>query len=153
MYDKYNVAWYSRSWLCADISKWSEGLKDQALFLLLVEDYFSVLEQYNSYMANVSVAPTKVTITGTRDAKVNETVKLTCTTTNSNPAAAITWLPQSGGTTNSRTEDSPDGGKITISEIDIRLTGTNDKLIYTCSAANDLGVVTASTTVGVLCKW
>ncbi|XP_052273577.1 nephrin-like isoform X3 [Dreissena polymorpha] len=102
----------------------------------------------------VHFAPTKASITGTREAKAGETLTLTCTTSNSNPAAVITWIPQGVGAANSRsrTEASPDGGFITISDIDITLTGQQTNAIYTCSATNhELGVTVADTaTVGVL---
>lgn len=102
----------------------------------------------------VHFAPKKATITGTREAKAGETLTLTCTTSNSNPAAVVTWIPQgsSGADIRSRTEQSPDGGYITISEIDITLSNTQTNAIYTCSAANhQLGITVADTaTVGVL---
>ncbi len=39
-----------------------------------------------------SVAPDKVTIKGKKQAKVGDTVKLTCKSGNSNPPASIQWL-------------------------------------------------------------
>ena len=103
-----------------------------------------------------AVAPKTATITGTREAKAGETLTLTCTTSNSNPAAIIEWIPrkENGANIRSRTEESPDGGYITISEIDITLSNTQTSAIYTCSAENrQLGITIADTaTVGVLCK-
>ena len=104
-----------------------------------------------------TVAPTQVTITGTREAKAGETLTLTCTSSNSNPAATINWIPQGSSIVNdrTRTEPSPDGGEITISEIDVTLTPQLTSAIYTCSATNNqLGITVADTaTVGVLCKY
>ena len=103
------------------------------------------------------VAPKSVTITGVREAKVGETLTLTCTTTNSNPAAVITWIPR--GTTllhdSSHTVESPDGGYITISHINVTLTHQQNTAMYTCEALNvDLGVRRSATAiVGVLCKY
>ena len=103
------------------------------------------------------VAPKSVTITGVREAKVGETLTLTCTTTNSNPAAVITWIPR--GTTllhdSSQTVESPDGGYITISHINVTLTHQQNTAMYTCEALNvDLGVRRSATAiVGVLCKY
>lgn len=102
----------------------------------------------------VHFAPRTATITGTREAKAGETLTLSCTTSNSNPAAVVTWIPQgsSGSNIRSRTEVSPDGGYITVSEINITLTNTQTNAIYTCSATNhELGITVADTaTVGVL---
>ncbi|XP_052804572.1 LOW QUALITY PROTEIN: nephrin-like [Mya arenaria] len=102
----------------------------------------------------VHFPPTKATITGTREAKAGEMLTLTCTTSNSNPAAVVTWIPQGvgGSDIRSRTEPSPDGGYVTISEIDITLSSTQTNAIYTCSATNNqIGVTVADTAhVGVL---
>ncbi|XP_053408375.1 nephrin-like isoform X2 [Mercenaria mercenaria] len=102
----------------------------------------------------VYFAPKTATITGTREAKAGETLTLTCTTSNSNPAAVVEWIPHgsSGADIRSRTEESPNGGLITISEIDITLSNTQTSAIYTCSATNhQLGITVADTaTVGVL---
>ncbi|WAR05395.1 NPHN-like protein [Mya arenaria] len=86
-----------------------------------------------------TIPPTKATITGTREAKAGEMLTLTCTTSNSNPAAVVTWIPQGvgGSDIRSRTEPSPDGGYVTISEIDITLSSTQTNAIYTCSATNN----------------
>ena len=102
------------------------------------------------------VAPKSVKITGVREAKTGETLTLTCTTSNSNPAAVITWIPR--GTSliqdKSHTEVSPDGGYITISQINVTLTHQQNNAMYTCEALNaDLGVRVSDTAiVGVLCK-
>ncbi|KAL4229150.1 Immunoglobulin C1-set domain [Mactra antiquata] len=101
----------------------------------------------------VHFAPKSATITGTKEAKAGETITLTCTTSNSNPAAVITWIPERSGTNvRSRTEPSPNGGFITISEIDITLTSSQTTAPYTCSATNHaLGSFVSDTaTVGVL---
>ncbi|XP_060601091.1 synaptogenesis protein syg-2-like isoform X3 [Ruditapes philippinarum] len=102
----------------------------------------------------VYFAPKTATITGTREAKAGETLTLTCTTSNSNPEAIIEWIPrkETGANIRSRTEVSPNGGYITISEIDITLSNTQTSAIYTCSAENrQLGITVADTaTVGVL---
>ena len=82
---------------------------------------------------------------------------MTCTTSNSNPAAVITWIPR--GTSliqdRSHTEESPDGGYITISYINVTLTHQQNNAMYTCEALNtDLGVRVSDTAiVGVLCKY
>jgi hypothetical protein len=39
-----------------------------------------------------TVGPKTVTVTGPSEAKVNDTVSLECSTTNSNPVARITWV-------------------------------------------------------------
>ena len=108
------------------------------------------------YSLIFAVPPKSVKITGTKEAKVHEKVTLTCTTTNSNPAANITWIPQGASIVQdyTRFEPSPDGGYITISQINVTLTHQQSSAIYTCSATNNqLGVTVADTvTVGVLCK-
>lgn len=59
-----------------------------------------------------SVAPEQVSISGATEAKVGETVPLTCTTAPSNPPAEIKWMvtgKQYKNATN-KTVVSPEGG-------------------------------------------
>lgn len=140
---------------------WVNSYSINLLFEVNFQVNESVTVYFNVYKTLVqcfvsAVAMTSATITGTREAKAGETLTLTCTTSNSNPAAIVTWIPQGSGGANirSRSEASPDGGYITISEIDITLSSSQTTAIYTCSATNtDLGVTVSDTaTVGILCK-
>ncbi len=56
----------------------------------------SVLQNFfaekNSEISFFIVAPDKVTIKGPSDAKVGDSLKFECTTSNSNPPASVTWV-------------------------------------------------------------
>ncbi|XP_064595394.1 nephrin-like isoform X2 [Liolophura sinensis] len=109
-----------------------------------------------SYKLIVHFAPTKVEISGQKLAKAGEEVTLSCVTTNSNPAAVVTWfakgkqlqLPKSA----TRVEPSPDGGYITHSDVTVQLTDQENNVIYSCQATNSvLGLtVTDAVTLSVL---
>ncbi|XP_041373934.1 nephrin-like isoform X2 [Gigantopelta aegis] len=85
------------------------------------------------------VPPIKVTISGgERPKKAGETVKLMCVSSNSNPAAVITWfargrqLPEA----NTKVTASPEGGFISTSTVKVRLSDQDHNLVYTCQATN-----------------
>ncbi|KAJ8316232.1 hypothetical protein KUTeg_006246 [Tegillarca granosa] len=92
----------------------------------------------------------KVTITGNKLAKAGESIDLTCESSNSNPAAVITWISrgrQIAGTTNEVSE-SADGGFITKSSISVTLSGQENNVLYECHAINDqVGTVPITDTV------
>ncbi|CAH1796696.1 unnamed protein product [Owenia fusiformis] len=107
-----------------------------------------------SVRMTVQFAPTKVTIIGDQHAKAGEEVTLSCTSTNSNPPALITWDVrgrQVPGTTTQNWE-SPLGGFISQSNITVPLTNAENDIEYTCQGTNDpLGTtVSASITLSVL---
>ncbi|KAJ8316449.1 hypothetical protein KUTeg_006463 [Tegillarca granosa] len=98
----------------------------------------------------VNFPPEKVTITGNKLAKAGESIDLTCESSNSNPAAVITWISrgrQIAGTTNEVSE-SADGGFITKSSISVTLSGQENNVLYECHAINDqVGTVPITDTV------
>ena len=104
-----------------------------------------------------SVDPVTVNISGSRTAKVGETVTLTCTTSSSNPPAMITWYHEGAQLTQdmTRTETSTNGGYITMSYINVTLTPQKNNSVFTCQAKNTGSGMTVTNTaiVSVLCKY
>ncbi|XP_064650915.1 nephrin-like isoform X3 [Lineus longissimus] len=91
-----------------------------------------------SVVLSVQFAPEKVVITGETGAKAGESITLTCETTNSNPASTIKWFAkgrQLGGDSSSIIP-SPDGGFITRSQVTVKLSDSENKVIYTCQATS-----------------
>ena len=103
-----------------------------------------------------TVHPETVRVTGNLNAKAGETIKLKCITAISNPPAFITWFSQgkqlSGGT--SSTSPSPEGGFVTTSEINVKLSDRENNVPYQCHATNDAvgKTVVKSVTLKVMCK-
>nr|QRF78294.1 Nephrin [Lineus viridis] len=91
-----------------------------------------------SVILSVQFAPEKVTISGETGAKAGESITLTCETTNSNPASTIKWFAkghQLGGDSSSIIP-SPNGGFITRSQVTVKLSDSENKVIYTCQATS-----------------
>ncbi|KAK6173113.1 hypothetical protein SNE40_016632 [Patella caerulea] len=101
------------------------------------------------FRLTVHFPPKEVTITGDKLAKAGETVTLTCVSSNSNPAAVITWFAkgQSLPVASSNVEDSPEGGFITRSTVTVSLTNQDHNVIYTCQATNNALGQTVATTI------
>ncbi|KAI8775331.1 nephrin [Biomphalaria glabrata] len=112
-----------------------------------------------SYTLQVQFPPSSVRISGA-DAPVQEgsSVKLVCETSNSNPAATIQWKKGADVISDSDSEvtfrDSPSGGKITRSEINVMVSSSDDNSNYTCLGENTAAFpgrsVTATKTLSVL---
>lgn len=90
----------------------------------------------SSSSSNHAVAPRTVTITGPSEAKVNDTVSLECTTTNSNPVARITWVVDGREVreNGSRIATSPDGGWVSSSNLTTIIRDTRRNLTVLCQA-------------------
>lgn len=104
-----------------------------------------------------SVAPKSVKIDGPHEARVNETVTLTCTSENSNPAADITWNSDKEGivfNSTSRSYLAPEGGWITTSNITYTVRA-DDKIVFMCHGNNKnlLQNVVKTHSLSVICKW
>ena len=103
------------------------------------------------------VAPDKVTITGAGTARINDSVTLTCETSNSNPASSIQWVV--GGriqqATYTRNDTSEEGGWITTSNITIPISNTDRNKEISCYANNFALSTTKVQThkIKVLCKY
>lgn len=102
------------------------------------------------------VVPETVTIKGPSEAKVNETVSLECTTSNSNPEARIIWNVDSREVREnaSRITTSPNGGWVTASNLTTTVRNTGRNLTVTCHAvvAELAKTVTQMKTIIVACK-
>lgn len=86
----------------------------------------------------VLFAPSQVTITGPTEARVGDTVPLTCSTTSSNPPADIKWMIGGRQVRNAtqRTITAPEGGWFTTSNTSA-LIGPNQKsLVVICHGLN-----------------
>ena len=103
-----------------------------------------------------SVAPDKVTIKGAKTARINDTVTLTCETSNSNPASSIQWVV--GGRIQpalfTRNDTSEEGGWVTTSNISILISDTDRTKEISCYANNFALSTTKVQThkIKVLCK-
>ncbi|XP_076457833.1 nephrin-like [Babylonia areolata] len=97
-----------------------------------------------SFTLTVHFPPQSVRMSGGRGSlSAGDRVRLRCETTHSNPQAPVTWFARgrqipSRDVTN-RFRSSPDGGWVTRSEVNVRLTQQDHNVVYTCQATNDLG--------------
>ncbi|XP_059352881.1 nephrin-like [Daphnia carinata] len=84
----------------------------------------------------VHFGPKTVTVTGPSEAKVNDTVSLECTTTNSNPVARITWVVDGREVreNGSRIATSPDGGWVSSSNLTTTIRATGRNVTVSCHA-------------------
>lgn len=102
-----------------------------------------------------TVAPAQVSISGPTEARIGDSVPLTCTTANSNPPAEIKWLVAGRHVQNatSRTVVSPEGGWITTSNITAVIAPNKRSLVVICHGINmQLTENIVSThTINVLC--
>lgn len=128
------------------------------LLLLLMCTYFIVFFLFYicSYMI-VTVAPAHVTISGPTEARVGDTVPLTCVTASSNPPADIKWLIGGRSVRNAtqRTVIAPEGGWITTSNTTAVVGPDKRALVVICHGLNmQLTENVVSThTINVLCKF
>ena len=103
-----------------------------------------------------TVAPKTVKIEGPSEAKVNDTISLECTTSNSNPEARISWvldgrhIKENG----SRITTSPDGGWVSSSNLTTTVQSLERNLTVSCYAVvHDLGQTMVDThIISVICK-
>ncbi|XP_063232440.1 nephrin isoform X2 [Bacillus rossius redtenbacheri] len=86
----------------------------------------------------VLFAPAQVSISGPTEARVGDSVPLTCTTANSNPPAEIKWTVAGRHMRNatSRTVVSPEGGWITTSNITALVGPNRRSLVVICHGVN-----------------
>lgn len=103
-----------------------------------------------------AVAPKTVTITGPSEAKVNDTVSLECTTSNSNPESRIAWMLDGRDVreNGSRITTSPDGGWISYSNLTTVIQATGRNLTVSCLAivAGMSQRVAETKIISVVCK-
>ncbi|PSN48808.1 hypothetical protein C0J52_25084, partial [Blattella germanica] len=101
--------------------------------------------RYRCEASNImSQAPLKaeiqltVSISGPTEARIGDSVPLTCTTANSNPPAEIKWLVAGRHVRNatSRTMVSPEGGWITTSNITATVAPNKRSLVVICHGIN-----------------
>ena len=104
-----------------------------------------------------TVGPKTVTVTGPSEAKVNDTVSLECSTTNSNPVARITWVLDGREVreNGSRIATSPDGGWVSSSNLTYTVRATGRNVTVSCHAiVADLAQRVAETKIiSVVCKF
>ncbi|GFG39572.1 hypothetical protein Cfor_01002, partial [Coptotermes formosanus] len=86
----------------------------------------------------VFFAPAQVSISGPTEARIGDSVPLTCTTANSNPPAEIKWLVAGRHVRNatSHTVISPEGGWITTSNITAVVAPNKRSLVVICHGIN-----------------
>ena len=105
----------------------------------------------------VAVGPKTITITGPNEAKVNDTVSLECSTSNSNPVARITWVLDGREVreNGSRIATSPDGGWVSSSNLTTVIRATGRNVTVACHAiVADLAQRMAETKIiSVVCKF
>ncbi|GAB1610364.1 nephrin-like isoform X2 [Argonauta hians] len=112
---------------------------NDAIFKCEASNVATVKPLVASFKLTVHFAPKKVKISGHRLAKAGQTVTLKCVSTNSNPAATISWfargrqLPEE----NTQIKTSPKGGFISTSITKVNLTGDDNNVMYTCVAKNE----------------
>lgn len=96
-------------------------------------------------------------LSGANQAKVGDTVELTCVTAPSNPPARISWSLNGRPLTNStfKTTSSSDGGWVSSSNISLTIDSQSRSFIAVCHALNTelTQNVVGSHTVNVLCKF
>uniref|UniRef100_A0A1W7RA58 Nephrin n=1 Tax=Hadrurus spadix TaxID=141984 RepID=A0A1W7RA58_9SCOR len=98
----------------------------------------------------VQFAPSKVTITGAKEAKAGDIVDMTCITDPSNPPAEVTWVVDGRGINSTNaTRRSPNGGWITMSNISVEITGLerNVKMVSCYAINHGLGETVVETSV------
>lgn len=82
--------------------------------------------------------PNEVKMTGPNEAKINDTITLTCKSSNSNPAVDIAIFK--GGVAlqglHSSTTASTDGGWITFSNVSVKIDKNDRRATFTCQAVN-----------------
>lgn len=104
----------------------------------------------------MAVGPKTVTITGPSEAKVNDTVSLECSTSNSNPVARITWVLDGREVreNGSRIATSPGGGWVSSSNLTTVIRATGRNVTVSCHAVvADLAQRVAETKIiSVVCK-
>jgi len=98
-----------------------------------------------------------VKIKGPQEAKIGDTVVLTCTSTNSYPKADISWFK--GGLSQepiaTTFQISPDGGQTSVSNVTFVIEPTDMTVVVTCQGINrELGESAVAThTINVIRKF
>lgn len=104
----------------------------------------------------ISVAPSHVTISGPTEARVGDTVSLTCVTAPSNPPAEVKWMIGGRQVKNAthRTVTASEGGWITSSNTTAVVGPDKRALVVICHGLNmQLTENVVSThTINILCK-
>ena len=88
--------------------------------------------------SSLAVAPDSLRIIGPSEARAGELLSYSCSTTNSNPAAAVHWTVGNETRPAERTNvvRSPSGGYITHSEITVSLGPADRSKMIVCNAVN-----------------
>lgn len=104
----------------------------------------------------VSVAPAQVIISGPTEARVGETVPLTCSTAASNPPAEVKWLVGGRQIRNAtqRTYPDPQGGWVTVSNTTAVMAADQRSLVVICHGINKQLTenIVSTHTINILCK-
>ena len=88
--------------------------------------------------SSLAVAPDSLRLIGPSEARAGELLSYSCSTTNSNPAAAVHWTVGNETRPAERTNvvRSPSGGYITHSEITVSLGPADRSKMIVCNAVN-----------------
>lgn len=110
----------------------------------------------NFFICSFSVAPTQVTISGPTEARVGDTVPLTCTTASSNPPADIKWMVNGRQVRNAtqHTIPAPEGGWFTTSNTTAVIGPNQKSLVVICHGLNKQLTenIVSTHTINVLCN-
>ena len=92
----------------------------------------------NLLPSSLAVAPDSLRLIGPSEARAGELLSYSCSTTNSNPAAAVHWTVGNETRPAERTNvvRSPSGGYITHSEITVSLGPADRSKMIVCNAVN-----------------
>ena len=90
------------------------------------------------FSPSLAVAPDSLRLIGPSEARAGELLSYSCSTTNSNPAAAVHWTVGNETRPAERTNvvRSPSGGYITHSEITVSLGPADRSKMIVCNAVN-----------------
>lgn len=96
-----------------------------------------------------------MTIVGPNEAKVNDTIRLECATSNSNPQASLSWIldGRPARENGSRITTSADGGWVSKSNLTTVVRSSEHNLAVSCYAVIEDGqTIITSKTITVVCK-
>ncbi|XP_055904488.1 nephrin isoform X2 [Eupeodes corollae] len=103
---------------------------------------------------SVTFSPSEVTISGPTEALAEETVQLSCSSAPSNPIAEISWSVdgQQMNATNSKSQQNPEGGWITVSNLSVTIGSNKRFLVAVCHGFNAAltEAVVATHTINIL---
>ena len=122
----------------ADIHKMARNIVCREKFIRNTNEIRKIMVRSLQFSSSLPVAPDSLRLIGPSEARAGELLSYSCSTTNSNPAAAIHWTVGNETRPAERTNvvRSPSGGYITHSEITVSLGATDHSKMIVCNAVN-----------------